>query len=397
MKRFIGISLALLLVLACFAACSPSASDDTASDDTAADSGTADSGTADSDTADEGSDDQGASGYTKPDGSEIKIGLSLGTMQQERWGNEANWMQEWADENGVEFMVQTADDDAQKQITQCEDMITKGVDVLMICAKDNIAAAPVVAACEEAGIPCIMYEHTIMNVTYDQLYSIRGDSVECGEYMATMVLDAIGNEGNVIWLKGSQDDLNTHLYIEGQQPIIDELTDSGAINVVYTNFIADWNSDNAYDQAEAGLLAADNDVKGIIAPNDNTAGAIIEAIKAAGLDPTQIPVGGQDAEIAALQRIVEGTQIGTCFRDFEYMAKTAIQMAVYLAMDDQDSVDEMIAGNTSNNDAMDVPVVLIPNILVTKDNMVETIIKPGVRTMEEVYENIPEDEWPTVE
>ena len=393
MKKFIGILLVLLLVLGTFAACTPAA-DDTDTTDT----GTTDSDTTDTDTdTDTDSDDTTDADDDTVAMEDIKIGLSLGTMQQERWGKEANWMQEWADANGVEFMVQTADDDAQKQITQCEDMITKGIDVLIIMAKDNIASAPIVEACAEEGIPCIMYSHTIMNVEYDQLYSIRGDSVECGEYMATMVLDAMGNEGNVIWLKGSQDDLNTHLYIEGQQPIIDELVDSGAITVVYTNFIADWNSDNAYDQAEAGLLAADNDVQGIIAPNDNTAGAIIEAMKAAGLDPTQVPVGGQDAELPALQRIVEGTQIGTCFRDFKYMAETAMEMAVALATGDQATVDELVGGNTSSNDAMDVPVVLIPNILVTKDNMVETIIKPGIRTMEEVYENIPEDEWPTVD
>lgn len=326
------------------------------------------------------------------DGDKIKIGFSFGTMTEERWVQEKALAEEYAKEHDIELIALSADDDAANQMSQCENMITQGVDVLLIAAKDAESIGAICDIAHKEGVKVVAYERLVNNGDTD--YYCAFDSVAVGEIEAQMLVDVVP-KGNYIWLHGGPEDNNTYLYMEGNQKILQPYIDSGDIKIVADQFCNGWSADLALSHTENALSANDNDIQAVLAPNDTTAGAAIQALTAQNL-AGKVPVSGQDGDVAACQRIVEGTQTGTAFKYLPALTNAAMDFAVKVAKGDEDSVSAMINGST-NNGFKDVDSVFIPLIWVNKDNINETIIASGFHTIEEVYKSIDENEWPTVE
>lgn len=327
------------------------------------------------------------------DVSEIRVGVSVGHTQEERWQREIDMFKEYADEQGFELMVQSAENEVQKQLSQCENLLNQGIDVLVLQSLDAEAVAPVIDMAHQEGVPVISYDRFAMNCDLD--YYITFDSFKVGVTQATFVTER-APAGKYIWLKGAAEDNNAHLVAEGQKSVLQPYIDNGDIEIVLEQWCKGWEPNEAMKHTENGLTLANNDVQGVIASNDGTAGGAIQALTAQGLN---VPISGQDADLAACQRIVEGKQTGTVYKPLAKLNRACMELAVALGtgQDPKSAINpELGEWTTLNNNQKDVDSFSVDVTAIDKDNIYEIlIVQDGFQTVEDVYKNLPQDQWPT--
>ncbi|MFF2445619.1 D-xylose ABC transporter substrate-binding protein [Neobacillus sp. NPDC058068] len=312
-------------------------------------------------------------------GKKITIGFSMDTLREERWLRDRDYLVAKGKELGAEVLVEAAERDDAKQITQAETLISKGVDVLIVVPHNADAAAAIVEKAHAAGIKVIAYDRLITNSDID-LY-ISFDSILIGELQAKTVVEH-APKGKYVLIEGADTDYSSHLYKKGQMNILQPLIEKGDIEIVYDQWTKNWNPADALTNMENALRANKNRIDAIIAANDATAGAAIQALAAQNM-AGKIPVSGLDAELAGCQRIVEGTQLMTVYTSIQDMAETAAMVAVKLAK------GEKVATNaTENNGKINVPTILLEPVAVTKGTIDETVISKGFHKKEEVYKNV---------
>lgn len=319
-----------------------------------------------------------ASGQAKSD-DKIKIGFSLDTLQEERWQKDRDLFKAAAEKLGATVDVQAANSDDAKQIAQAESLISQGVDVLVVVPHNAEATAAIVEKAHEAGIKVLAYDRLIKNSDVDLYVSFDNEKV--GEMQAEAIV-AKAPKGKYVYIGGSEADNNAHLFKQGAMNVLQKYIDSGDIQIVYDQWTKDWSPAAALANMENALTANNNQIDAVIAANDGTAGGVIQALTAQGL-AGKIPVSGQDAELAAAQRIVEGTQTMTVYKPIKSLAEKAAELAIQLAKGEKIKTDK-----TVNNGKIDVPSVLLEPIAVTKDNIDETIIADGFHSKEDVYKNV---------
>lgn len=327
----------------------------------------------------------------KKDDDKITIGFSVGTTKQERWQREIKMAEEFAEEKGIELIVQSAEEDPSKQIRQVENMITSGIDVLLIQTLDSESSGEVVEIAHREGVPVVAYDRLVKNGDLD--YYVTFDTVKVGEIQARSLVEKYP-KGNYIWLLGGPEDNNAHLIKEGHENILKPYIDSGDINIVIQQWTKGWSVEEALKHTENGLTEANNDVVAVLASNDGTAGGAIQALEAQGLSG-KVGVSGQDADLAAVQRIVEGKQTSTVYKPIQELNRKAMELVYALAVGDIEKADQMVNG-TVDNAYKDVPSIFVDVVEVTADNIVDTVIKDGFHKLEDVYKNVPKDQWPEV-
>ncbi len=302
----------------------------------------------------------------------LKIGLSLPTQREERWVRDKERMEEAAKKLGVELIVKVADANMQEQISQVEALLTQGIDVLILAPHDASAAASLVEKAKQEGVPVISYDRLITNT--DKLdYYLSFDNVKVGELQGKFITELVP-QGKYIIMSGAPTDNNAKLFKEGAMKYIQPLIDAGKIQVIAEQAVENWVPENALKIVEAALAANNNQVDAILAPNDGTAGAAIQALAAQGL-AGKVPITGQDSEKAAAKRIMEGTQSMTIFKDTRLLGDKAVEMAIAIAK------GEKIATNgTVDNGKIQVPSVLLEPQVVTKDNLKAVLIDSGYIT-----------------
>lgn len=317
--------------------------------------------------------------------SKIKIGLSMATLQEERWQKDRDLFVSKANELGAEVSVQSANGDETLQNSQVENLITQGVDILVIIPQNGETAAAMVESAHNAGIKVIAYDRLIKNCDLD--YYISFDNVKVGEIQAEAIVKKYP-KGNYVMIGGAPTDNNAKLVREGQMNIIQPYIDKGDVKIVADQWADGWNPENALKHVENALTANNNDVAAVVTSNDGCAGGAIQALaeqKLAG----KVGVPGQDADLAACQRIVEGTQTVTVYKPIKAIATEAAQMAVSVAKGEGVSADMK-----TNNGKIDVPSKLLVPLAVDETNIVEVIIKDNWHKLEDVYKNVPKDQWP---
>lgn len=263
-----------------------------------------------------------------------------------------------------------------------EILIAEGVNVLVIAPHDGEVCAQAVEKAHDAGIKVISYDRLIKNSDLD-LY-ISFDNVKIGELQATELLKKVPS-GNIAYVGGSQTDNNAILFRQGAMNIVSKNKDK--VNVVMDKYSADWKADEAYKNVTA-LLEQRKDINGIIAANDGTASGSIAALEKFGLD-SKVYVTGQDAELAACQRIVEDKQLMTIYKPAKILAEKTVELAIKMAKGENVEINNKVF-----NGKVEVPSYLIEPIVVTKDNMMATVIKDGFNNYEDVYKNVPKDKRP---
>jgi D-xylose transport system substrate-binding protein len=226
---------------------------------------------------------------------------------------------------GADYISADAQSSSSKQLSDIENLIAQGVDVLIVLAQDTQAIGPAIQAAADEGIPVIAYDRLIED---SRAFYLTFDNVEVGRMQARAVFDALP-AGNYVMIKGSPTDPNADFLRGGQQEIIQAAIDSGDIKIVAEAYTDGWLPANAQRNMEQILTANDNKVDAVIASNDGTAGGVVAALTAQGMEG--LPVSGQDGDHAALNRVALGTQTVSVWKDARDLGKTAGEIAVALA------------------------------------------------------------------
>jgi D-xylose transport system substrate-binding protein len=338
---------------------------------------------------------QGQSGTAGPkDIKDIKVGVSIGHTQEERWQREIEMFRQYAREKGFELIVQSAENNAQRQVAQCENLVNQGIDVLILQSLDADAVAPIIDMAHREGIKVIAYDRFAMNCDLD--YYITFDSFKVGVVQATFVVDRV-KKGNYIWLKGGPEDNNAHLVANGQKSVLQPYIDRKDINVVLEQWCRGWDPNEALKHTENALTMVNNDIQAVVASNDGTAGGAIQALAAQNL-AGKVPIAGQDADLAACQRIVEGIQTGTVYKPLAKLNLAAMELAVAIATgkDPKTSIASSLGvWTTLNNNKKEVDSFSVDVTAIDKNNLYDIlIVQDKFHKVEDVYRNLPRDQWP---
>ena len=323
---------------------------------------------------------------SSPEPGKPVIGLSLDNLQLERWQRDRDFFVAKANELGAEVIVQSANSDDARQISQCENMLTRGVDLLVVIPHNGKVAAAIVEMAHEAGVKVLAYDRIINDSDLDLYLSF--DNVRVGEMQAGYLVERAPS-GNYVLIGGSPTDHNAQMFREGQMNVLQPYIDRGEITVVADQWATDWQPIEALRHVENALTQANNDVVAIVTSNDATAGGAVQALAEQNL-AGQVLVSGQDADLPALQRLLDGTQSMTVYKPVKLLAETAAEIALQMIEDQHLGA----VNNAVNNGKIDVPSILLDPLMVDKDNLVETVIEDGFHSVEAVYQNVPRSAWP---
>ncbi|HKV41791.1 MAG TPA: D-xylose ABC transporter substrate-binding protein [Blastocatellia bacterium] len=315
----------------------------------------------------------------------IRIGFSMDTLKEERWQRDRDVFVARAKELGADVLVQSADGDDRVQIQQAENLLTQGVDVLVIIPHNGEVCASIVDSAKRQNVPVISYDRLIRDSEPD-LY-ISFDNEKVGQLQAKYLLDRAPN-GNYVLLGGAPTDNNAKMFRQGQMDVLKPAIDRGDIHVVADQWAKDWLASEALRHTENALTQAGNNVVAVVASNDAVAGGAIQALAEQNL-AGKVAVSGQDADLAGLQRIVAGTQSMTVYKPVAQLARRAAEAAVQLAKHEKVETKAVV-----NNGKIDVPSVLLEPIVVDSSNIAQTVIKDGYQKASEIYKDVPPDKRP---
>jgi len=305
----------------------------------------------------------------------VKIGLSLGTLKEERWMKDRDMLVAKAKEKGAEIYVQNANNDDDDQLRQVKYLLDKDIDVLIIVPNSPEKSAEAVRLAHKSGVKVISYDRLVVDSNVD-LY-ISFDNNKVGQLMADYLVNRVP-EGNYLIMNGARTDNNTKMLKEGYDSVLGDYLADGRINILAEDWSSNWLSESAFRTVD-GFLQNETKIDAIIAGNDSLAGAAVEALSEYRL-AGKVMVVGQDADLVACQRIVEGTQAMTVYKPINELAETTIDLAIKLAEDQPINVQQGIFDGT-----YEVPYYSIEPIAVDKENMDDTIIKDGFQSQEDVY------------
>jgi D-xylose transport system substrate-binding protein len=321
-----------------------------------------------------GDDDEGDSGSSDSGGSGT-IGFLLPESQTARYESQDKPLFEAKVEElcpDCEIFYQNADQDPAKQQQQVEAAVTEGVDVLVLDPVDSTAAAAMVTRANQSDIPVISYDRLILDA--DLAAYAEFNSPEVGKQQGTALADKLKEDGNptgpIVQINGDPKDNNAKLFKEGATSVFEQ----EGIDVAQEYDTPDWLPENAQKEMEQAITAIGKDgFHGVLAANDGTAGGAIAAIKAAGLNPADVPVTGQDAELAAIQRIIAGEQFMTVYKPIKPLADNAATLAVAV-INGEDPAESDVINGSEDNGTEDVPAAITDTIPVFADNVKDTII-----------------------
>lgn len=305
----------------------------------------------------------------------IQIGLSFDSFVIERWQRDRDVFVSTAKELGADVNVQIASGDVKSQIEHIEYFIDKNMDVIVIIPTDADLLKEAVLKAKQRGIKVIAYDRLIKNANVD-LY-ISFDNEKVGRLMAQAIVENIPPQGEIAFILGSEADHNVMQVKKGLESIINKTS----IKVVSTDYAQGWIAEEAFT-AVNGIFKTRFSIDGLVCGNDDLASQAIKALSERRLAGS-VCVVGQDADLNACQRIVEGTQTMTVYKSIEQLAKRAAEYAVMLGKD-----EEIVGGNKIFDGAYDVPYEKLEPVAVTKENIDEIIIDGGFHLKEEVYLNV---------
>jgi D-xylose transport system substrate-binding protein len=273
-----------------------------------------------------------------------------------------------------DIIYSNASQDAAKQQQQAEAAITQGAEVMVLDPVDAASAAAMVTRANQSDVPVVSYDRLITDADID--YYISFDNVRVGRLQGeslTKKLDEEGEgDGTIVMINGAPTDNNAKLFKQGAHSVIDE----SGLKVGREFDTPDWSPDEAQTEMEQAITALGNGgFVGVYAANDGTAGGAIAAMKSAGIDPSTRPTTGQDAELAAIQRILVDEQYMTVYKAIKPEAEAAAELAVALVRGEDPPSG--LVNDEVDNGMEQVPSVLLTPVAVTKDNIQDTIVKDG--------------------
>ena len=275
-----------------------------------------------------------------------------------------------------EVSYYNADQDEAKQAQQVETAISEGAAVIVLDPVNGAGAGGMVESAQAEDIPVIAYDRFIAEADYYMSF----DNETVGKMQAEALVEAMGDEGGILMLNGSPDDPNAAQFKAGAHSVLD----SSNVEILEEYDNPDWSPENAQQFVTDQLASYDpSEIQGVYAANDGQAGGVIAALTGAGVDPSELPpVTGQDAELAAIQRIIAGEQAMTIYKPIPIEAETAAEVAVKLAN------GEDVSGTTDTGvdqtEYEGVPSYIFDPIAVTADNVKDTVVADGFYSVEDI-------------
>ncbi len=313
----------------------------------------------------------------------ILIGFSIATdtFIIERWNKDLKIFSGAARDNGAEVLVQLSAGGTKEQIDQINFLLTRDIDVLVIIAHDTDMLSGVVKKAKDAKIPVIAYDRLIMGVPIDAYVSFNNREV--GRLFGKALVKAVPR-GNYLIVNGSVRDNNSYEVNTGLHEIIDPLVRENGIRVLEEIWLDAWSSDEAREKI-GKVLEQTRDIDAISCANDQLAGAAIQLLAEYQL-AGKVFVVGQDADIGACQKIVDGTQLMTVYKPIVKLATRAAELAVSIAKGVKVDPDFTV----ENRSGMPIPFYMEEPTPVFLENMDGTIIRDGFHSYEDVYRNVRE-------
>lgn len=268
-----------------------------------------------------------------------------------------------------EVVYFNADQDEAKQTQQVDSAISQNADVIVLDPVNGAGAGGMVRTAQESGAEVIAYDRFIEGADY----YLSFDNETVGRMQGEALVEATGGTGGILMLNGAPSDPNAAQFKSGAH----EAIDASGLEVLAEYDNPDWSPDNARTWTTDQLARFDaGDIAGVYAANDGQAGGVIAALTGAGVDPTALPpITGQDAELAAIQRIVAGEQAMTIYKPIKVEAEKAAEVAVALAKGED-------VGETTDYEGVDS--FIFDPIVVTADNVNDTVIADGFYSVEDI-------------
>ena len=313
---------------------------------------------------------------------ELIVGVSWNNYNEERW---AKWdepdIKAALDAAGATYISADAGSSVEQQITDVENLISQGAQALIILAQDGTAIKPAVQSAIDQGIPVIAYDRLIED---PNAFYITFDNVEVGRMQARAILEAVP-AGNYVMIKGNAADANADFLRGGQQEVLQDAIDAGDVVIVGESYTDNWAPEVAQTNMEQFLTELDNDVQAVVASNDGTAGGVVAALAAQGLDGV-VPVSGQDGDGAALNRVALGTQTVSVWKDARILGKTAGEVAALLAAGTaMEDVPSMVKFTTPEGNEM-FSILLSPQPI-SQDNL-DLVVTAGWISVDDLCKDV---------
>jgi len=316
------------------------------------------------------------------------IGVSWSNFQEERWKTDEAAIKATIEAARGSYLSADAQSSPAKQLTDIESLIARGVKALIVLAQDSQAVRPAVEKALNEGIAVVGYDRLI---EIPQVFYLTFDNVEVGRMMARAI-QAAKPEGNYAFIKGSSADPNANFLFQGSMEVLKPAIDAGRIRNVGEAFTDGWLPANAQRNMEQMLTRNSNRIDAVVAANDGTAGGAIAALAAQGMAGS-VPVSGQDADRAALNRIALGTQTVTIWKDARELGRNAGEIAVRLAGGAKlNEIPGAVAWNQGPSRASMTALFLRP-VPITRDNL-NVVIDAGWAARGAVCQGVPSGRVP---
>ncbi len=318
---------------------------------------------------------------------DVTIGVAMRTQTQPRWRFDVASMEEKAEELGAELLVQWANDDPIRQASQFENLLSQGVDAIILVPVDDRAASSLVAKADEADVPVLAYDIGVPDAEVE--FYLTRDNHEVGRLQVQGALDfappSAENPPKYVLIKGDPDNNVARDLASVYEEMLAPLAEKGEIEIVADQWHENWSGEAALQTAENTLAAQDDEVKAFITSNDGMALGVVQALQGRDLGG-QVYVSGLDADVPNDRMIVEGLIDRSVWTKIDEMGQRAVEAAVALA-----NGEEPAADGTTNNGMLDVPSAFIEVVPVTADNMcdwIQNVAPAGWVTVEDVYANV---------
>ncbi|MBB5722352.1 D-xylose transport system substrate-binding protein [Loktanella ponticola] len=318
---------------------------------------------------------------------DITVGVSWSNFQEERWKTDEAAIKGALEAAGATYISADAQSSSAKQLSDVESLIAQGVDALIILAQDSSAIGPAIDAADAEGIPVVGYDRLIED---SRAFYLTFDNVEVGRMQARAVIEAAPS-GRYVMIKGSPTDPNADFLRGGQQEILQAAIDAGDITIVDEAYTDGWLPANAQRNMEQILTANDNGVDAVVASNDGTAGGVVAALTAQGMEG--IPVSGQDGDHAALNRVALGTQTVSVWKDARVLGATAGAIAAELANANGEKVAIEGGVEWTSPAGTELNALFLAPIPVTADNL-SVVVDAGWITQEALCQGVTDGPAP---
>lgn len=306
-----------------------------------------------------------------------KLGVSFGVGGATRWVKEKQFMEERARELGADITVRLNTTDTPKTWREdCFELIDSGVDVLIMIPRDLRQVDDIVDYAKKKNVKVISYSRAILNPKTDLF--IGYDTYKIGQNLGKHLSERV-YKGNFIILKGDKGDFNTHFLYNGAYKYIEPMLGTN-VNIILNDYVPGWSADTARAMVKQAVVANGMKLDAVLCPNDGLAGGAAAAVQELGLK-NRVVIVGMDAELAAVKRLVDGTQDATVYMDLKNMASIAINQACVLAKGDKATANSEI----TNDSGEKIKAYLITGEMVTKENIDKVLLESGYYTKEQIY------------